>query len=298
MTPPTPILNPSPVASYGSTLGERHHADRMVCVQSDECGLVVRKRYVDADAASIYADMETLWSSPFGAERSPSLMPRPISLDGSVITMSFVAGDPLGRRGSLGSTLQHLPAVASLLAELHNSGAEVHRIRTPQRLLRSLDRKAEQIAEPLRVPFHNTITRHLRPIAPESDPLVVSHGDFSPRNVLADDQSPNSKLVLIDFDRLQMSGRGRDVAYFGAWAWVTGFMSEPARVPSWEIGNEFAALYAQSACVSESSLRATAPFYRAASLLRIAQSWSALHERLDLSRAIIDQATMLAMEAE
>jgi aminoglycoside phosphotransferase (APT) family kinase protein len=180
----------------------------------------------------------------------------------------------------------------TVLADFHSSRVEVPRLRHPERLLRSLDRKAKQVAPSLNDSFQTVISQCLRPIAPVGDPLVVTHGDFSPRNLLSD----GSNLVLIDFDRLQMAGRGRDLGYFGAWVWVTEFMNEPTTNPSWAVADELISLYSKLTEITESSLRQTAPFYRAAALLRIAQSWSALGDRPDLSRVIIETAAKVSGE--
>ena len=69
---------------------------------------------------------------------------------------------------------------------------------------------------------------------------MVSHGDFSPRNVLIGDGG----LVLIDFDRLQMAGAGRDVQHLAAWAWVTEVTAgrvDP--VAGWALGDRFEIAY-------------------------------------------------------
>jgi aminoglycoside phosphotransferase (APT) family kinase protein len=286
-------MSSSPSGSgVASTLGERPHADRMVCMRTYAQGAVIEKVYSVADADAIFISMSKLWASSFGSVRCPSAMPQPLGVDGPVITMSFVPGVPLGIRGSLGTTLQHLPAVASVLADFHSSRVEVPRLRHPERLLRSLDRKAKQVAPSLNDSFQTVISQCLRPIAPVGDPLVVTHGDFSPRNLLSD----GSNLVLIDFDRLQMAGRGRDLGYFGAWVWVTEFMNEPTTNPSWAVADELISLYSELTEITESSLRQTAPFYRAAALLRIAQSWSALGDRPDLSRVIIETAAKVSGE--
>jgi aminoglycoside phosphotransferase (APT) family kinase protein len=281
------------ISETTSTLGERPHDDRIVCVRSYGERSMVEKTYVDADASEIFSSMMALWGTPFGSRRVPLAMPEPLAVNGSAITMSFVGGEPLGRRGSVGKTLQQLPAVASVLADFHNSGVTVPRLRHPDRLLRSLDRKAERIAEPLKDPFRFVVAQHLRPLAPKGESVVVSHGDFSPRNLLVGE----SDLVLIDFDRLQMAGRGRDLGYFGAWVWVTEFMSEPMAKASWDTADELVRLYSLSSGVSESSLLSTAPFYRAAALLRIAQSWSALDARPDLSRVVIESAARICRAA-
>ena len=271
------------------TLGERIHGNRKVQTSADGTGASVAKRYTDADASIIFADMQDLWNSPFGAVRTPRSMPEPLAVTESVVTMSYVDGQPLGTRGSLGTTLDRLPEVASLLGDLHNCGVRVPRRRNPDRLLRSLGRKAERIAHGLRGPFSEAIGE-LEAVRPSDEELVVNHGDFSPRNLLVS----GSGLVLIDFDRLQMSGRGRDLGYFGTWIWVTEFMLDLTRVPTWDAADELLGLYARSNGANETSLHRSATFYRGAALLRIAESWSVLANRPDLSAYFIATATSAA----
>ncbi len=269
------------------TMGERHHADRIVQRGNRAGRAVVTKTYRDADAGEVHDAMLALWGSPLGAGRTPPGIPEPLGRDGATLTMSFVDGNALGVRGNSGSTSAKMPELARLLADLHGSGVTVRRIRSARKLLRSVNRKADRVSPALREPFLAALDAAAA-AAPTDEDLVVSHGDFSPRNVLVNE----SGLVLIDFDRLQMAGRGRDVAYLGAWLWVTEM--QDGAIPTWDDADAFLSCYAAAGGVTVDSLRDTASFHRSAALLRIAQSWSSLAGRPDQAMAVITEATRIA----
>ena len=109
------------------------------------------KRYVAGGADAVYWQMSALWSSPFGADRRPPGLPRPIAVhaDREEVDMQFLPGDPIGSRGDLGLSVQLLPEVARLLADLHGSGVQVDRRRGPAALIRSSRRKADELGRPL-----------------------------------------------------------------------------------------------------------------------------------------------------
>ncbi len=255
------------------------HRDRAVSIEQTAGGAVVVKTYLLADAAAIFAAMCDLWASPFG--RVHRHMPEPITLAESRLSMGFVSGSPIGARGDLGSTERLLDDVAQLLVRLHRSGVEVGRKRNASGLVRSLERKATEVAKPLGPAFARAVG-HVNSTRLSAERLVVSHGDFSPRNVLEADD----RVVLIDFDRLQMAGPGRDVGYLGAWCWAT--IAQGGGQGDWAIGEAFAAFYRLHGglAISDRAMR----FHRACGLLRIAQSWSALADSPDVALRIIDEA--------
>jgi aminoglycoside phosphotransferase (APT) family kinase protein len=271
-----------------STLGDRRHADRLVSAGRFADRDVVVKHYEIADAAAVYADMAALWVSPFGATRTPPGMPEPIARDVQTVTMSAVEGDTLGVRGDPRRTGERVGDLAQLIADFHASSVVVPRSRTASKLLRSLARKRDGVGDALRADFDRALTA-VTAIAPASEELVVSHGDMSPRNVM---ESPHG-LVLIDFDRLQMAGRGRDVAYLGAWMWATSFLD--GGHTSWNFADRFAIEYARRAGLARAELDATAAFHRAAALLRIGQSWSSLAAQPDAARTIVAEAERIAL---
>ena len=117
----------------------------------------------------------------------------------------------------------------------------------------------------------------------------MTHGDFSPRNVLND----GHRLVLIDFDRLQMASPARDLAYWGAWVWATQRLRGDQ--PSWDIGDELTERYVnqrdaevQSAAADE--IWSGLNFHRASALARIVHGWSALQHQPDIADVLIGDA--------
>jgi hypothetical protein len=256
------------------------HDDRAVQHAQHDGRHVVTKTYTSVDSAEIFRSMRLLWASPFG--RRFRHMPEPISHDGSTITMSFVPGHPMGSRGDLGGTPLRLENIADLLVRLHGSGVVVQRQRSASKLIRSLQRKQLDLPEVL-VPLYSSVVARAVEQQPFRETLVVSHGDFSPRNLLVD----GGRIAVIDFDRLQMAGPGRDVGYLAAWCWVTQLQIRGTG--SWAIGDKFTSTYVErgGADILDADLR----FHRACGLLRIAQSWSAFADRPDLARRVIVEAS-------
>ncbi len=250
---------------------------------------VVIKRYDTADVDAVFADMQALWASPFGSSRTPPGMPEPLALDGTELTMAAVAGETLGVRGDAERTHRQLPAIARLITDFQFSGVEVSRRGSPDKLLRSLTRNRGKLAPGLVEPFDRALSA-LGAAAPVDEPVVLGHGDMSPRNILIDGDT----LTLIDFDSLQMSGRGRDLAYLGAWTWVTDLISHGS--VSWQLADDLGAAADDCAGLPHNTWRTTASFHRAAVLLRIAQRWTSLTERPAQAGQIIDEAHRLAAD--
>ena len=96
---------------------------------------------------------------------------------------------------------------------------------------------------------------------------------------------------LIDFDRFQAAGAGRDVANWGAWIWATMLLQ--GREPSWEPANDFAASYLLHRPEAGSELGLTKRLHRAAALLRIAQGWSAWETNIDSKQRVVEEANQL-----
>ena len=153
-------------------------------------------------------------------------------------------------------------------------------LRDGEAVLRSLDRKVAELPPAWRSVFAPSIAR-LAAVPPLERELVTTHGDFAPRNLI---DSPEG-LKLIDLDRLQLADPARDVAYYGAWIFVTR-LAAGAR-PSWRSGARLAAAY--TARRWESDLATTLDFHRIAALVRIAHGWSSLAG---------DDATVAAIAAE
>ncbi len=270
----------------GPTLG---HPDRPVAFTEWNGRPAVEKRYlsdsvssVSGGAGSAWAVMCALWASPFGAERQPPGLPEPIAGDQHWVIMERVDGVTVGQRRSLGTTVAVSTMAAQLIADLHASGVVVPRRRTGRRLVRALTRKRDELRDgPMKEIYAQTIEL-LDPAALDGD-LVVSHGDFSPRNVLV---SP-SGLRLIDFDRCQMAPRARDVTYWGAWVWATQVLA--AQPASWAIADAFEVAYT-TACAHPPFDRRHRDSHRAAALLRIAHGWTALQTRPELAVRVVAEA--------
>jgi aminoglycoside phosphotransferase (APT) family kinase protein len=112
--------------------------------------------------------------------------------------------------------------------------------------------------------------------------VVVSHGDFAPHNVLRTDRG----LVLIDFDRLQMAPRERDLAYWGAYLWVKALLA--GSTPSWQHGDDLADHYQETS--GQPTDHRSYRFHRAAALLRIGLGRSAMRDHPDLASPRIDRS--------
>ena len=224
---------------------------------------------------------DRLWQSPFGRERVPPGMPEPIELDGSAIVMSFVGGPPLAEVGqtALGQAL--LSEFAHLIADLHGSGVVVPRRRSAAKIVRSLS--AAVPATELG-PLYEQALMAAQQRVTDTEPLVLSHGDCSPRNVVI---SPDG-LVVIDFDRLHLAERGRDPGYFGAWTWTREFLA--GLEPSWAVADEFLTEYAAHARVDPEQLVATSAFHRGVGLLRIAKGWPSIVGLPENGRCVLGEA--------
>ncbi len=264
----------------------RGHDDRLVHRVRVGDAEVVRKRYANGGADDVFTSMLHLWRSPFGAARVPPGLPEPLRLhdDGATMDMSVVDGPMLGARGDTGELPSMLDEVAGLLADLHDSGVVVPRRRTASRLVASLDRKFAGDRHP--------VVDLLERCADSLDEhLVVSHGDFSPRNVVVTAAGP----ALIDFDRLQMAGAGRDVQYMAAWAWVTDVTAGRCTVDSgWQVGARFEASYTERRPEAAAELDRSRAFHRASALVRIAMSWSSLRDDHEATRTVLDEAHRIA----
>ncbi len=271
MTAPPRVLNP------------RHENRPVMCVEVDGRTLI-RKQYRHG-SNDVYEVMQALWASPLGAHRTCPGVPEPVGLDpilGSV-DMAFIDGTPVSTRGTLGMLPDVLDDVAMLLADLHGSGVVVARRRDPGKVLRLMaDRLALADLD---------IIDHLSGRAPEQETLCLNHGDFSPRNVIQTERGP----VLIDLDRLQMAGPGRDVNHLGAWCWATIALGrDRSGVDAWDLCDAFEAAYLAHRPEAASDVVAGRSFHRATGLLRIATEWSAVTSDPTIQRRVLDEATRVA----
>ncbi|MEZ5216967.1 MAG: phosphotransferase [Ilumatobacteraceae bacterium] len=269
------------------TLVDTGHDDRPVAVVDTAGGTVIAKHYRTADAGAIWQLHLDLWNSSFGARRDPPGIPQPLSFDPSrsLVTMEHVGGRPVGRRGDLGDTVAVARPAARLLADLHRSRIAPTTCRTNRSIVRSVHRKAFEFDDPMLGDLAYRAARRMTAMRLEDEHLVPSHGDFSPRNVLA---GPDG-LRLIDLDRMQLAPRGRDLAYWGAWAWATELQIGRAS-PDWSIGDRFITEYSLVCPSVLRELDRSLGFHRAAALIRIAHGWTALRPRPDLVEAILCEA--------
>lgn len=266
------------------------HADRPVRREGD----VVVKTYHRADGALIHAEHRLLWDSPFGAARTPPGVPEPLSWDPvrRELRMEAVGGAALGARGDLGGAPARAAEAARLLAGLHDSGVRPGRRRGAAAVMRSLERKTAEMDGPAAAAFAGAValaarTAERRDVTRRERP-VATHGDWSPRNVLT---APDG-LRVIDLDRLQSAGAGRDLAYWGAWCWVTILLR--GEEPTWDLAAAYEREYLRARPSAGAEIAATLPFHRAAALLRIAHGWSALRARPEVMRAVIAEAAACA----
>ena len=222
--------------------------------------------------------------SPFGAVRGGPGLPEPIGYDRATRTldMAVVDGPPLGTRGTVGVLPTLLGDVAGLIADLHASDVRVDRRRTPDKLLRSLRRKLDDDPRGL--------IQRIAVRAPSGESLCPNHGDFSPRNVLVAATGP----TLIDFDRIQMAGPGRDVQYMAAWCWVTAVLNGTRTVEdAWDLGAAFEQAYLEARPEAARDIHDGRPFHRASGLVRIATEWSSMKTNPEAAALVLDQVEAL-----
>ena len=280
-------LREAGVSVLDPTVLTSRHPDRPVVRWSTPDGPVVVKTFAaGAGAEQLHATMTALWDSPFGADRTPPGLPRPLALVPALraVVMSEVSGPTLAERGQLPERAA-LPGVAALLADLQESGGTLPRRRSAAALVRSVERKAADRAGTVLGPGLQRLAGLLAAAVPPPGPPVPSHGDCSPRNVLIS----RAGAVLIDWDRCLLAPPGRDVAYFGAWIWVTQLVEEG--VSDWDAADELAASVQQ--LVPGTDLRAGTAFHRACSLGRIAHGWSIFGERPEMALPVLDEAERL-----
>ncbi|GAA2738757.1 hypothetical protein GCM10009867_31540 [Pedococcus aerophilus] len=268
------------------------HTDRPVRIEERPgAAPVVLKEYRAGAGSEVHEVMEQLWASPFGAGRSPRPgMPRPLAFSAQrhTLTMEFLPGEPVATRGDLGSSLVVADEAARLLADLHASAVGVERARPLHRLVRSAARKArDRKDDPTAAEFTATLVALDEAMGrqPDEGRAVLTHGDFSPRNVL---RTPTG-LALIDFDRLQLAAPARDVAYWGSWLWTTNVLAGRPVDESWALSEPFTAAYGRYAPGAVPEARVLA-FHRALALVRIAHGWSALASDSGAVRTILAEA--------
>jgi hypothetical protein len=211
------------LAKSGYEVRSDHFATRRpdratLALVSDTGAPAIGKVYPFGGGEVPFRNMAEVWASSFGARRRPPGLPRPLEYlpEAGVLVMERLEGRPLAEFGPM--EVDALGRSMSLLADLHESDARPVKNRSPRRILKSLGRKTDRVGElapRFQVPLREVVEA-LESRLPPRAPLVASHGDFSPRNVLV---SPD-RLALIDWDRFQWAEPARDVAYAGVWCWA------------------------------------------------------------------------------
>ena len=246
----------------------------------------VAKLYPSGGGAGAFRNMLALWESSFGERRDPPGLARPIEYIEEVdaLVMEHLGGRPLVELDYLSK--EAFRNSVELLASLHGCHAALTSVpRTATRIVRSLRRKAARIAElaPEYGARYAAAVDAVEAAQPDDRERVCSHGDFSPRNVLASPQ----RYALIDWDRLKLADPARDIAHYGAWCWLRALHRDGAR--DWSALDGFVAAYASLR--PGAALGRRLDFHVAAALLRMVASRVELwREESYLIPELIDEA--------
>ncbi len=180
---------------------------------------VVAKLYPGGGGETAYNNMQAAWRSSFGERRQPPGLPQPLDYlpEAGVLVMERLEGRSLTELAAPREKI--FEESIRLLSALHGSDAQPATRRNSRAIVRSVKRKAQRIAEiaPRFVDVTRPVVEALEAARAHDTELVPSHGDFSARNILV---GPN-RLALIDWDRFQWADPARDVAYNGAYSWVS-----------------------------------------------------------------------------
>jgi Phosphotransferase enzyme family len=226
----------------------------------------VAKLYPAGGGADAFRNMLALWQSSFGERRDPAGLARPIEYieDVEVLVMEHLGGRPLVELDYLAE--EGFRNSVELLVSLHGCDAVLTSVpRSTARIVRSLRRKQARIAQlaPEYAAPYGAAVDAVEAAQPNDLELVCSHGDFSPRNVLAG----RGRYALIDWDRLKPADPARDVAHYGAWCWLRALHHHGTG--DWSALERFVAIYA---CSRPCALGERLDFHLAAALLRMVAS--------------------------
>lgn len=271
------------VATGEPALVPTGHTDRPVFRVETDQGYVAAKFFEPIRRQAPFRDHSNLWNSPFGASRNPPGLPRPLGWSNSryCLVMEWLEGKPLARRGEP-APRNHIREAAFLLADLHSAGTRHRKTRDVEAILRSLERKCLDVGKSSIGDLARRVLDELALRLPEDHEFVPSHGDFSPRNLIL----TSAGLRLIDFDRIQLADPARDVAYYGAWSWVTGLLFDGR--PDWSIGDEFTVEYL--ARRPDARLSPQLTFHKVAALVRIVHGWTVLRNDPDSAQPVLTEA--------
>jgi hypothetical protein len=226
----------------------------------------VGKLYPSGGGAVAYDNMLTLWGSSFGERRDLPGLARPIDYIGEpeVVVMEHLGGQPLVELDYVAD--EPFRNSVELLAALHGSDAILDSVpRTASRIVKSLRRKQVRIAElapEYAAPYEAAVDAADAARIDDLE-LVCSHGDFSPRNVLAG----VSRYALIDWDRMKLADPARDVAHYGAWCWLRALHDG---TDDWSALDRFVADY--EILRPGAAVRERLDFHLASALLRMVAS--------------------------
>lgn len=217
-------------------------------------------------AERTFANMMAVWESPFGKTRQPPGLPQPLQVvsNPSVVLMEHIPGRPLAEMGP--ALERHFDDAIRLLAQLHSCGVKPETKRSSRGIVRSAQRKAARAGQlaPRHAELLNSLATALEAQRVGDTELVPSHGDFSPRNVLAGGE----RMALIDWERFQLADPARDVAYFGTWGWLE--VMRRGRKPNNDLLRRAVAVYESARPTAR--LHKQIKFHVAASLMRRACS--------------------------
>lgn len=259
------------------------HEDRPVFRVESNVGTVALKFFGARARNTPFRDHSELWKSPFGEVRRPPGLPRPLGWSNSrhCLVMEWLYGEPLAKRGDPPTRL-HLDEAATLLADLHSCDVRFGKVRDAEAILRSSQRKCAEIKETSIGDLARNVIDALAVRLPEDEIFVISHGDFSPRNLIV---TPDG-LRLIDFDRIQLADPARDVTYYGAWSWVTGLLFDGKS--DWSIAEEFKSEYQRHR--GSTNMENQLSFHFASALIRIVHGWTILRQDPERARPVLDEA--------
>jgi aminoglycoside phosphotransferase (APT) family kinase protein len=274
---------------------DARHADRPVLRGTvDGRAAVVKLHHSAATAAAGHHAAMAIWAATAtGGE--PGVVPEPMgwSPSAAAVIGEFVSGSALGARGSIGGAFERAHDVAQLLARLHATSDTGHVARRDVRgIARSTRRKAAELPAPDQGPaLAVAAALDAAGRADDADDrLVMTHGDFTPRNLLVE---PSGRLRLIDLDRVRLAPAGRDIGYWRAWCWATQLLAgDTAR---WSHTDPFLAARPAHADGPRGAdtIATSLPRHTAAGLIRIAHGWSILATMPELRAAIVDEAAAL-----
>ncbi len=284
-------LRAAGIAVSGVTVLSDRHADRPVFA-GHLAGQPVVVKYHGAAAGEAFAALQRIWDGPLG--RSGGVgepgVPRPVGLApaAGLVVMEQLEG-PLGSVRGVPADDALGPAAAVLLARLHGTSVEGWRPRSARGVLRSLRRKVGDLerTDPLLAARVAAVVDRLAGRLPAETVSVVTHGDFSPRNLVITPRGPR----VIDVDRMRLASPARDVAYWAAWDHATRVLA--GLEPTWHPGGVFTAAYLRARPGAAAELAGALPFHQAAALVRIVHGWSALQGHPAATR-IVAEAERLA----